>query len=131
VTDPAHSKVVLDGSSLRLEDLVRVARDPQRFSAERGGVVLEDLPPESLEMMRGMLLAMDPPRHVTYRRPLADTFKAKVIAGLEPQIRAICRDLMAEAAAAASAMSSRQMARICGSMPAMTLALKVSARGRR
>jgi cytochrome P450 len=33
-----------------------------------------------------------------YRKPLADTFKAKVIAGLEPQIRAICTDLMDDAA---------------------------------
>ena len=63
-------------------------------------MVVEDLAPESLEMMRGMLLAMDPPRHVTYRKPLADTFKAKVIGELEPQIRSICRDLMAEAAEA-------------------------------
>src|SRR6476620_7073739 len=85
---------------LRHADVVTVARDSERFSAERGGVVLEDLAPESLEMMRGMLLAMDPPRHLTYRKPLADTFKAKVIADMEPQIRAICRDLMAEAAAA-------------------------------
>ncbi|MCU1496131.1 MAG: cytochrome [Acidimicrobiales bacterium] len=85
---------------LRHADVVTVARDPERFSAERGGVVLEDLPPESLEMMRGMLLAMDPPRHVTYRKPLADTFKARVVGALEPQIRAICRDLMAEAAEA-------------------------------
>ena len=82
---------------LRHADVVTVARDPERFSAERGGVVIEDLPPESLEMMRGMLLAMDPPRHVAYRKPLADTFKAKVIAGMEPQIRGICHDLMAEA----------------------------------
>lgn len=85
---------------LRHADVVTVARDPGRFSAERGGVVVEDLPPESLEMMRNMLLAMDPPRHVTYRKPLADTFKAKVIAGMEDQIRAICRELMAEAAEA-------------------------------
>ena len=85
---------------LRHADVVTVARDPGRFSAERGGVVIEDLPPESLEMMRGMLLAMDPPRHVTYRKPLADTFKAKVIGEMEDQIRAICRELMAEAAAA-------------------------------
>ena len=85
---------------LRHGDVVTVARDPQRFSAELGGVVIEDLPPESLEMMRGMLLAMDPPRHVTYRKPLADTFKAKVIADLEPQIRTICKELMAEAAEA-------------------------------
>ncbi len=83
---------------LRHADVVTVARDPERFSAERGGVVVEDLDPDSLEMMRGMLLAMDPPRHVTYRKPLADTFKAKVIGAMEPQIRAICRDLFAEAA---------------------------------
>ena len=83
---------------LRHADVVTVARDPGRFSAEEGGVVIEDLPPESLEMMRGMLLAMDPPRHGTYRKPLADTFKAKVIADMEPQIRAISRELMAEAA---------------------------------
>jgi cytochrome P450 len=83
---------------LRHADVVTVARAPNLFSAEAGGVVLEDLSPESLEMMRNMLLAMDPPRHVTYRRPLAETFKVKVIAGLEPQIRAICRDLVVEAA---------------------------------
>ena len=82
---------------LRHADMVAVARDPARFSAERGGVVLEDLSPESLAMMRNMLLAMDPPRHGVYRKPLADAFKAKVIAEMEPQIRAICRDLMAEA----------------------------------
>ncbi|CAN5476867.1 cytochrome P450 [soil metagenome] len=85
---------------LRHADVVTVARDPQRFSAELGGVVIEDLPQESLEMMRGMLLAMDPPRHVAYRKPLADTFKAKVIADLEGQIREICRELVAEARAA-------------------------------
>ena len=83
---------------LRHADVVTVARTPDVFSAEEGGVVLEDLSPESLEMMRGMLLAMDPPRHTTYRRPLAETFKAKVIADMEGQIRAITQDLMREAA---------------------------------
>ena len=83
---------------LRHADVVTVARDPERFSAEVGGVVVEDLAPESLEMMRNMLLAMDPPRHATCRKPLADTFKAKVIGEMEPQIRAICREVMAEAA---------------------------------
>ncbi len=83
---------------LRHADVVRVAREPTLFSASEGGVVLEDLPPDSLEMMRNMLLAMDPPRHVTYRRPIAESFKAKIIGELEPQIRAICRDLLAQAA---------------------------------
>jgi cytochrome P450 len=83
---------------LRHADVVHVAREPLLFSASEGGVVLEDLDPAGLEMMRNMLLAMDPPRHPVYRKPLADTFKAKVIAGLEPQIRSICRDLMDDAA---------------------------------
>jgi cytochrome P450 len=48
--------------------------------------------------MRGMLLAMDPPLHVVYRRPVAPTFKAKVISELEGNVRKICRELMAKAA---------------------------------
>ena len=34
--------------------------------------------------MREMLLAMDPPQHVEYRRPLAE-LQGQVIAGLEPR----------------------------------------------
>jgi cytochrome P450 len=83
---------------LRHADVVKVAREPNLFSASQGGVVLEDLDADTLEMMRMMLLAMDPPKHVAYRQPLAETFKARVIANLEPQIRAICREIMREAA---------------------------------
>jgi cytochrome P450 len=85
---------------LRHADVVKVAREPVLFSATQGGVVLEDLPPDSLEMMRGMLLAMDPPRHLTYRKPLADSFKAKVIAGMEDQIRELTRNVLDDAAEA-------------------------------
>ncbi len=83
---------------LRHADVVTASRVPNLFSANQGGVVLEDLDPENLDMMRNMLLAMDPPRHTTYRRPLADSFKAKVIGAMEGQIRGLCRDLMDEAA---------------------------------
>ena len=82
---------------LKHADCVHVAKNPLLFSAETGGVVLETLPGPQLEMMRGQLLAMDPPRHLDYRRPLAPHFKAKVIAGLEGQIRDVCRGIMAEA----------------------------------
>lgn len=83
---------------LRHADVVHVARRPDLFSASKGGVVLEDLDEENLEMMRLMLLAMDPPKHVQYRRPLAEPFKGRIIAGLEPRIREISRELMADAA---------------------------------
>jgi cytochrome P450 len=85
---------------LKHADVVHVARHPDVFSASDGGVVVEDLPPENLEMMRHMLLAMDPPRHNDYRRPIADHFKARVIAGLEPRIREICRSIMDDVAGA-------------------------------
>ena len=111
---------------LRHADVVHVAREPTLFSASQGGVVLEDLEPASLEMMRGMLLAMDPPRHTTYRRPIADSFKARIIGQLEPQIREISRGLIAEAIDrgevefvhdVASGLPSRVMGQLMGLPP--------------
>jgi cytochrome P450 len=78
---------------LKHADVVHIAREPQLFSASEGGIMLEDADAESLARMRNMLLAMDPPRHVTYRRPLLPSFKAQVIAGLEARIRTICRQI--------------------------------------
>lgn len=83
---------------LRHADVVTVARDTDTYSANLGGVVIEDLPPESLEMMRHMLLAMDPPQHSAHRAPLSDRFKGRVIAAMEPRLRAICNELFDEVA---------------------------------
>jgi cytochrome P450 len=77
--------------------VVEVARRTDVYSASRGGVVLEDLEPAALEMMRHMLLAMDPPRHQLHRRPLVESFKPSVIAGLEGQVREICRAVVRDA----------------------------------
>lgn len=81
----------------RHADVVHVSRHPAIFSAGLGGVVIEDLAPAQLEMMRDMLLAMDPPRHLSYRRPLAPSFLAKVIGEMEGRIRGICQTIFAEA----------------------------------
>lgn len=82
---------------LKHADVTTVARQPVLFSASEGGVVMENLDEVALVRMRDMLLAMDPPRHVAYRRPLVPSFKAKVIAGLEERVRAICREVIARA----------------------------------
>jgi cytochrome P450 len=79
-------------------DIVHVSRHPAIYSASLGGVVMEDLVPASLEVMRDMLLAMDPPRHLAYRRPLAASFLAKVMGELEGRIRTICREIMTRVA---------------------------------
>ena len=83
---------------LKHADVVHVAREANLFSASEGGVMLENLEQSQLEMMRNMLLAMDPPRHVDYRRPIEPRFRARVIAKMEDQIRGICREIMADAA---------------------------------
>ena len=82
---------------LRYTDVVHVARNPEVFSASAGGVVVEDLDATSLENMRGMLLAMDPPRHTAHRHVVGPHFKASVMAGLEDRIRAITKEIVDEA----------------------------------
>jgi cytochrome P450 len=126
-TDPVHFQGMSGEPGywmvLKHADVVHVAREPNLFSASEGGVVLENLATEQLEMMRNMLLAMDPPRHGDYRRPIAPRFKARVIANLEPQIREICRDIMVSAAEqgdvefvhdVTSALPSRVIGRLMG-----------------
>ncbi|ADP80152.1 cytochrome P450 [Pseudofrankia inefficax] len=83
---------------LRHADVVHVAKEPLLFSAEVGGIVIEDLPPERLEHAKGMLLSMDPPRHADYRRELWPRFKIKVVATLEHRIRSICGEILDRAA---------------------------------
>ena len=79
---------------LKHADLTHVARHPLLFSAEQEGVMLQDPAPEFKPHIRNMLLMMDPPRHTAYRKPLADSFKAKVIGELEGRIREVCRQIM-------------------------------------
>jgi cytochrome P450 len=101
-SDPVHWQTIPDQAGywavMRHADVTFVARRPDLFSAEIGGVVLEDMAPEQLEQSRNMLLMMDPPRHTTHRKPLAESFQAKVIAGMEGRIRELCRAIFDEAA---------------------------------
>ncbi|WTW96345.1 cytochrome P450 [Streptomycetaceae bacterium NBC_01309] len=80
---------------LKHADVEYVAQHPELFSAERGGVVVEDLDETRLAALRGTLLAMDPPRHRAYRKPLVKSFTAKVVGGLEGRVREICREIFA------------------------------------
>lgn len=79
---------------LRHADVVHVAKHPEVFSASEAGVMMENLDEQRLAHMRNMLLAMDPPRHTAYRRPVAPEFKARVIGEMEGRIRAITREIL-------------------------------------
>jgi cytochrome P450 len=80
---------------LRHAEVAHVAKHPEIFSASELGMVLEDPEPDQLEMIRHMLLAMDPPTHTTYRRPVSPHFTARVIGAMESQVRSRCRAILA------------------------------------
>jgi cytochrome P450 len=79
---------------LKHADIVGVSKRPELFSAERGGVVLEDQPPEQLEQTKNMLLMMDPPRHTELRKKAYPHFRPRQISQLEERIRVICGELL-------------------------------------
>ena len=102
-TDPVHWQPVGDRgywAVLKHRDVETVARQPLLFSSAARGIVLEDLEGERLEQMRGMLLAMDPPKHRQVRKPLTPRMTPRALAGLEDGIRAICADIFDVAAQA-------------------------------
>jgi cytochrome P450 len=100
-TDPVHWQP-MDGEPgfwavLRHADVAHVARHTEIFSASEGGIVVENVSPDQLAMMRNMLLAMDPPAHTEHRAPLSLHFRARVIGAIEDRVRDICRAIMADA----------------------------------
>jgi len=84
---------------LKHADVMAASTDPARFSAARGGIVIEDQTPEQLAAMRTMLLCMDPPEHGPLRRVVLDAFTPARVQALEPWLRARARELMEAAAA--------------------------------
>jgi len=69
-------------------DIVHVSCNPEIFSARVGSNLLSDPDDEPLEAMQSMLLNMDPPDHVKYRRIFQRGFTRRMVAKLEPKIRA-------------------------------------------
>ncbi|GAB3319168.1 cytochrome P450 [Haliea atlantica] len=78
-------------------DIVAVSRDFRTFSAQQGFVMVDDLPPDILEMAQNQLLGMDPPNHGPIRRAVISRFTSRRLAALEPRVREIARSVMARA----------------------------------
>lgn len=99
-TDPVHWQDIPGQAGywavLRHADVIAASRQPAIFSAEAGGILLEDAEEDMLTQLRSMLLAMDPPRHQRHRRPLTVPFGKPHIGTLEKRVRDICRDILRE-----------------------------------
>jgi cytochrome P450 len=66
-----------------------VLADPATFSSHTGRLV-----PEAEEFSEGSLTQLDPPRHTQLRKLVNQAFTPRVVAGLEPRIRAIATELL-------------------------------------
>src|SRR5579883_108166 len=100
-TQPVYWQELRNGGGywavLKHADVREVARQPDIFSAREKGVQIETPPPDQLEIARGMLTNMDPPRHTAHREPMVASFTPKAIGRLEDRVREITRTILAEA----------------------------------
>lgn len=83
----------------RHQDVMAVSRDHKTFSAQRGFVLVDDLPEDILEQVKNQLLGMDPPNHGPIRRAVISRFTSRMLAELEPKVRAITREILLAAKA--------------------------------
>jgi len=96
--DPVHWQPEPDGPGYwaitRYADIVTVSSDNILFSSHRGGTNIEDSTPETLGLIRTMMVNMDPPQHTKYRRLVSTGFTPKMIRALEPHVRDITREIV-------------------------------------
>lgn len=70
----------------RYDDLKAVSRNPGTFSSERMGTLLRDTDPAGVELMRKIMLNMDPPRHRQHRMLINKAFTPRMVDALRPRI---------------------------------------------
>jgi cytochrome P450 len=78
----------------KYQDLIDISRNPHLFSSYVGTSFLMDPPETELPGLQAMLINMDPPGHVKYRRLVQRGFTPRMVAELEPRIRAHARRIV-------------------------------------
>jgi cholest-4-en-3-one 26-monooxygenase len=82
----------------KLEDIAQVSRHPEVFSSARRTALFREYPDADLEVLRQVLLYMDPPRHTRYRGLVNRGFTPRMIGLLEEHIARICDSLLEDVA---------------------------------
>jgi cytochrome P450 len=76
----------------RHADVRRVSRDTETFSSMKGNTLIE----VEMNANSAMLPGIDPPRHVLYRKLINQGFTVRNVKRLEPHMRKIARDIVAD-----------------------------------
>jgi len=78
----------------RYRDVMEIALDQQRFSSERGTVVMIDGPEDRVAQLRLWMINQDAPRHTRLRKRINKGFTQRVVGRLEAHIRELCRGIV-------------------------------------
>ncbi len=76
----------------RFDDVESTLKDPGTFSSARGGIL--ELIKANIELPSGVFIFKDPPIHTAHRGVLSRVFTPKKMNALEPQIRALCAEVL-------------------------------------
>jgi cholest-4-en-3-one 26-monooxygenase len=81
----------------RHRDVVHVSKNPELFSSSQG-TNIEDQSGDQLAKLQTIMLNMDPPQHVKYRRLVSRGFTPARIATLAPHVRELARQVVSRVA---------------------------------
>ena len=76
----------------RHDDVSRVLGDRETFISGKGGVY--NIITAGIEMPEGLFIFEDPPQHTMHRNLVSRLFTPRAVNGLEPQIRALCAEVL-------------------------------------
>ncbi|MGH0029009.1 MAG: cytochrome P450 [Myxococcota bacterium] len=78
----------------RYDDLKHISRHPKEFSSERMGILLREPEPDTVVFQQQIMISMDPPRHHQHRALINKAFTPRMVEGLRPRIRRMCREIV-------------------------------------
>ncbi|MFT4519966.1 MAG: cholest-4-en-3-one 26-monooxygenase [Halioglobus sp.] len=79
------------------KDLDFVSKNPLLFSSRERSCLPMESDGDQLDMMRTMLINMDPPQHLNYRRLVRSAFTPKAVDAYEERFRAVAKEVVAKA----------------------------------
>jgi cytochrome P450 len=98
--DPVHRHAEPGGPGwwavTRYHDVEAVSRDPATYSSALGGIMIADGSAEELAGARNMMLYMDPPRHVRYRKLVRAAFTPAGAERLKPRVAELATKIVDE-----------------------------------
>ena len=92
----------------RQEDVDRISKNPGQFSSALKSAFLNDVAEDQLPLMRTMILNMDPPEHVKYRRIVRNAFTPSKVDSYEPRFRQVVREAVDAIAARGRSVRARR-----------------------